>query len=71
MFEDGNYFQETGETKGVIANEIIGSLEKPYFYSIFILNEYQKAFSNLNEIELQETYRYKALRKTLKKLNDN
>jgi len=71
MFEDGSYFQETGETLGVISKEILGNLEKPYFYSIFILNEYQKVFSNLDKEELNETYRYKALRKTLKRLNNN
>lgn len=65
MMPDGSYFQEFGESKGYIANDIIGELKRPYFYSVFILNEFDKAFSDLNKEELDNTYRYNALRKTL------
>jgi len=70
MMPDGTYFQEFGDSKGVIAEEIIGKLNKPYFYSIFILNGYHKAFSDLNREELKCTYRHKALKKVLVKLVD-
>lgn len=68
MMPDGTYFQELGESKGHIAKEIIGELKKPYFYSVFILNGYDESFSDLKEKELENTYRYKALRKTLIKI---
>lgn len=69
MFPDGTYFQETGESHGRIANDIIGELKKPYFYSIFILDGYNKAFSDLTVSELKGTYRFLATRKVLTKLN--
>ena len=69
MMSDGTYFQELGESKGYIAKDIIGELKKPYFYSVFILDGYDKAFSALNEKELKDTYRYNALKKTLVKIN--
>ena len=69
MMPDGTYFQESGESKGHIAKDIIGELKKPYFYSVFILDGYDKAFSALNEKELKDTYRYNALKKTLVKIN--
>lgn len=68
MMPDGTYFQEIGESKGSISKEIIGELKKPYFYSVFILDGYNKAFSDLKEDELTDTYRYDALRKTLRKI---
>ena len=69
MMPDGTFFQELGESKGYIAESIIGELKKPYFYSIFILEGYDRAFSDLSENELNESYRYIALRKTLVKMN--
>ncbi len=69
MMPDRTYFQELGESKGYIAKDIIGELKKPYFYSVFILDGYDKAFSALNEKELKDTYRYNALKKTLVKIN--
>lgn len=69
MFQDGSYFQEYGESSGVISKEIIGSLERPYFYTVFILNEYNKVFNELKSDELLDTYRYQALKKVLKKIN--
>lgn len=68
MLPDGSYFQEYGESKGTIATEIIGELKKPYFYSVFILDGYTKAFSDLSGDELKDTYRYNALKKILKKI---
>ncbi len=68
MLPSGIYFQEIGESHGTIANEIIGELVKPYFYSVFILDEYNKVFSNLNDDELSNTYRYMAFKKVLKKI---
>ena len=68
MMSDGTYFQELGESKGHIAEDIIGELKKPYFYSVFIVDSYDKVFSNLNKNELKDTYRYNALEKTLVKI---
>lgn len=68
MLLDGTYFQEFGRSKGAISKTIIGKLEKPYFYSVFILEECNKVFSELNEDELLNTYRYEALKKTLVRL---
>lgn len=70
MFTDGTYFQEIGESTGMIAEDIIGQLKKPYFYSIFILDGYNKAFSELEASELKDTYRYQAMKKVLTKLNN-
>lgn len=68
MLPSGIYFQEIGESHGIIADKIIGKLIKPYFYSVFILDEYNKVFSNLNDDELSNTYRYMAFKKVLKKI---
>ena len=67
MMPNGEYHQEIGESEGTIANEIIGELKKPYFYSIFILNGTNVAFNKLKGEELDNTYRYNAIRKSLKK----
>ena len=66
MMPNGEYHQELGESEGVIAREIMGDLTKPYFYSVFILNGTNEAFNRLKPEELEDTYRYKALRKSLK-----
>ena len=68
MMPNGEYMQEIGESKGSIAKEIIGELKKPYFYSVFILDGTNVAFNELKGNELDNTYRYKALRKSLKKI---
>ncbi len=68
MMPNGEYYQEIGESEGTIANDIIGELKKPYFYSIFILNDTTVSFNELTPNELDNTYRYNAIRKTLKKL---
>ena len=70
MMPDGTYFQEFGESNGVIAEEIIGKLNKPYLYSVFVLDNCDKAFSDLNSEELKNTYRHIALKKVLSKFND-
>lgn len=68
MMPNGEYHQEFGESKGTIAQEIIGDLTKPYFYAVFILNGTKVAFNRLEPEELNDTYRYNALRKALKRL---
>ena len=68
MMPNGEYHQEIGESKGTIAEKIIGELKKPYFYSVFILEGTNVAFNSLKGEELDNTYRYNALRKSLKKI---
>ena len=68
MMSNGNYHQEIGESEGTIAKEIIGELKKPYFYSVFVLNGTTVAFNELKGEELDNTYRYNALRESLRKL---
>lgn len=70
VLPDGSYFQEVGRSRGMIAEDIIGELKKPYFYSVFVLSEYDKVFSSLTPQELEHTYRYEALKKMLMKVND-
>ena len=70
MMPDGSYFQETRESKGTIANNIIGELKKPYFYSVFILDGYDKPFNDLTVQELSDTYKYTALKEVLRELNE-
>lgn len=68
MKPNGEYHQEFGESKGIISKDVIGDLTKPYFYSVFILNGTNVAFNKLEPKELNDTYRYKTLRKALKHL---
>jgi len=68
MYPDGTFFQELGETEGKIANEVVGALTKPYFYSVFLLKENGKSFDSLNDSELLETYRFKTLSMVIKKI---
>ena len=67
MMPNGEYHQELGESEGTIAKDIIGELKKPYFYSVFVLNGTDVAFNKLKDEELDNTYRYNALRKSLKR----
>ena len=67
MMLNGEYYQEIGESDGTIAKEIIGELKKPWFYSVFILNGTNVAFNHLSDKELDTTYRYEALRRSLKR----
>ena len=70
MLPDGTYFQSAGESKGKIAEEIIGELKKPYFYSVFLLDGQDKPFNALNPDELETSYRYTALKNILIKLQE-
>ena len=67
MLSNGEYRQEIGESKGSIAKEITGEITKPYFYSVFILEGTNVAFKELKGKELDNTYRYNALRRSLSK----
>lgn len=67
MMPNGEYIQEFGESKGTIATKIIGKLERPYFYSIFVLDGTNVAFNELEGKELDNTYRYIAIKKALTK----
>ena len=67
MMPDGKYYQEIGESCGTITEKLIGELKKPYFYAIFILNGSNVAFNELKSEDLNNTYRYKAIRKSLKR----
>lgn len=68
MMPNGEYRQETAESKGTIVKEITGVIKPPFFYSVFILEGTNVPFRELKEDELNNTYRYKALRETLRKL---
>ena len=71
MDPNGKYFQEIGQSKGHIADTIIGELKKPYFYSVFVLDGTEKAFSDItDETILNNTYRYNALKKVLIRIKD-
>ena len=68
MKEDGTYFQEEGITEGRIAEEATGEMTRPYFYTVFIPEKKDKPFNELTEEELEDTYRYQAIQKVLKKI---
>lgn len=71
MKPNGEYFQEMGQSKGKIANDIIGKLKKPYFYSVFVLDGTNRAFSDITDEKiLKNTYRYDALKKILTRTKD-
>ena len=70
MMPDGTYFQSNGESNGKIAEEIMGELKKPYFYSVFVLDGQDKPFSALTPDELETSYRYIALRNILIELQE-
>ena len=56
------------EDGSTIAENIIGYLTKPYFYSVFILQGTMVAFNQLKGEELNNTYRYQALKESLHSL---
>lgn len=68
MLPSGIYYQDFGKSDGTISNEVIGELKKPYFYSVFILNNTNVPFSQLSEEEWENTYRSDAFRRSLKRL---
>lgn len=65
MYPDGNYFQVDGESKGWITDQIIEPIKKPYFYSVFCLENEVRTFNQMSPDELKDTYRYQAMRKVL------
>ena len=65
MLPDGSSYQKFGESNGTIAENIIGDLTKPYFYSVFILQGTKVTFNRLKDEELNNTYRYRALKESL------
>ncbi len=71
MMPDGSYHQEVGMSDGSIAQGIVGELNKPYFYSVFLLKGTNVAFNKLSSEELDNTYRYMALKKSLKSFKLN
>lgn len=69
MEQNGEYFQVQGESKGKIANGIVGKLIKPYQYSIFMLDGMEVPLNDVTDEKiLMESYRYKALRQTILKI---
>ena len=68
MMPDGEFFQEYGESRGYIKEELPNEFKKPYHYCVFVLKELDKVFNTLTQDELSDTFRYKALRKSLKKI---
>ncbi len=71
ILSGGEAVQTMAETKGQIANEILGELKKPYFYSVFVPDGFDKPFSELSSDELLNTYRYVALKEMLAKISKN
>ena len=65
MYSDGTYFQCKENSNGKIAQNITEPIIKPYFYSLFILDDCNKTFNQLKKGELKDTYRHKALIKVL------
>lgn len=68
MYPNHEYIQQTAITKGTIAEEIVEPIKKPYFYSVFKLENSSKKFNHLSSEELKNTYRYVALDKIVKLL---
>ncbi len=65
MLGDGTFKQFIEKTKGIIGEEICEPIKKPYFYSLFIDMKTGKPFNMLTQEELQNTYRFKALKSGL------
>ena len=68
MMPNGEYQQVLGESKGTIVKEINGEIKPPFFYSVFVLEGTNVAFNELKGHDLDNTYRYSALRKALRKI---
>lgn len=69
MYPDGTYFQDAGISYGEISEKIVEPIVKPYFYSVFKLNNTDKTFNLLSGDELENSYRYSAFKKVLVKIN--
>lgn len=66
MMPNGTFKQTIGKTEGEISKEIIEPIVRPHFYSIF---DYQGMnFRHLSEEQLQDTYRFQALKNSLEEL---
>lgn len=70
MYHDKTYFQESDVSYGKITESIKEPLKKPYFYSVFMLDGTNKTFNELKKEELDNTYRYNALKKILNRINN-
>lgn len=68
MNSNGEYIQKTAISKGNITEAIVEPIKKPYFYSVFKLENSTKTFNHLSSEELKNTYRYVALDKIIKTL---
>lgn len=55
MMPEGSYQQFDAISYGFISREIIGTIKKTYFYSVFILDGFNKTFNLLTEEELKKT----------------
>lgn len=69
IYSDGEIFQIDSKTAGSISYIIQEPIIKPYFYSVFIPEGYEKTFNNLVNEELYNTYRFEALKQVLFKIN--
>ena len=70
MMPDGSYTQVIDESYGTIAKERPVNPSVPYFYSVFILNGTNVPFYKLEDEELDNTFRFKALKKALNNLGE-
>ena len=68
MDNTGKYFQTEGESDGSISMNIVSPIVKSYFYSVFILADSGKTFNLIPKETLDDTYRYKALEKALRRI---
>ena len=66
VMPNGEYHQVIGESQETIVKELTGEINKPFFYSVFVLNGTFVPFGKLKQEELKNTYRYNALREALK-----
>ena len=69
MMPDETYFQELGESRSYAIKSIVEKLQKSYFYPIFVLNGYSKAFNYLSDQKVGEASKYKVLKKALMRIN--
>ena len=68
MAPDGTYRQVQGKSKRVVVEELKDEPKYPYFYSVFILDGTNVPFVELKGKDLDNTYRYQALRRVVKLL---
>lgn len=68
IYPDGEKLEEGASTDGKIALEMSEPIIKPYFYTIFVPDGYDKAFNNLTDEELYNTYRFVAIENILRSI---